>query len=104
MEDDMKIEGSLCYWNTRKLFGIIEVRTREGAGYRFEKYFLHQSQVIYQTVEQPEAGDIVLFTVRGERRPLEVGMLPSATEAEIFAKTEQALVWAAQKGSVAVQS
>jgi hypothetical protein len=93
----MKIEGSLCYWNSRKLFGIVEVRTRESVGYRLEKYFLHQSQVIFQAVEEPHEGDIVLFTVRTERRPLEVGMLPSATEAEIFESLEQ-MKAAAQKG------
>ena len=49
----------------------------------------HNLQVLFQTVEQPQEGDIVLFTVRPERRPLEPGMLPSATEAEIFESLEQ---------------
>jgi hypothetical protein len=97
----MKIEGSLCYWNSRKLFGIVEVRIREGAGYRLEKYFLHQSQVIFQAVEQPQEGDVVRFAVRSSRRLSEPGMLPSATEAEIFESLEQLQ---AEKGGQAVQS
>lgn len=79
------------------MFGIVEVRAREGAGYRLQKYFLHQSQVVFQTMEQPREGDIVLFSIRPERRTLALGMLPSAMDAEIFETVEQ-MQAASEKG------
>ncbi len=93
----MKIEGRLCNWNSRKLFGVVEVRIREGVGYRFEKYFLTQSHVVYSAVEPPEEGCIVLFTPRtlGKLRP---GLLPTATEAEIFESLEQMKAVISEKG------
>jgi cold shock CspA family protein len=84
----MKTEGKLCYWNSRKFYGIVEVRTREGAGYRLDKYFLHQSAVDFLGVEEPQEGDVVRFSIRASRKK-SADSLPCAVDAEIFASAEQ---------------
>ena len=79
---EMKLMGKLSYWNAQKAFGIIETRTKEGAGYRLERFFLHRQQITFEPATGIHEGQLVRFVVR-DRQP-EAGKLPYAGSAEIF--------------------
>ena len=84
----MKLEGVLYYWNPQRYFGVIEVRVRMGAGWRLDKYFLHSSQIVFQTVEEIRSGCWARFEIRNfETKP---GQLPLAGNVEIFENQQQA--------------
>jgi hypothetical protein len=90
-----KMKGTLIYWNARKFFGIVEVKTRQDIGWRIDKYFLHASQIKFQTVEQIHESCWVRFELRN--RPAKPGLLPDAGSAEVFESLKELLD--SEKGS-----
>jgi cold shock CspA family protein len=78
----MKRMGKLCFWNSQKSFGIIETRTKEGAGYRLERFFLHRQQIRFEPEAGIHEGQLVRFVVREGEPP--AGKLQVAGSAEIF--------------------
>lgn len=82
----MKLIGKLTYWSGPRLFGFVEVRTPFQAGYRVEKFFLHDNEVIIKP-EEIRAGQFVRFVIKSKRP--KVGPLPYAGEAEIYETMEQ---------------
>jgi cold shock CspA family protein len=81
------MKGTLIYWNSTKCFGVIQVKTRQDIGWRIDTFYLHASQIKFQTVEEIHEGCLVRFEFRNQRpKP---GLLPDAGSAEVFETLEQ---------------
>lgn len=80
--------GKVIYYNPKKHFGIVEVKSYIEVGYRFDRYYLHASRIKFTTFDPPIAGLIARFDVwnKPKRQPSEY---PCAVDAELFGSIEE---------------
>lgn len=84
------MQAIITWWSSVRQFGFAERKIAVDGGWRLERFYLHQSEIIFQAVT-PESGCTVVFdTAASPSNRTEKDRYPCAVNIKVYASAGQA--------------